>query len=59
MFYFHSTSREDLMSVWNHWVEKKTQFEKLNKVQGTGPVWIFMRFLLKFEFDILPNGEIS
>ena len=59
MFYFHSTSREDLMSVWNHWVEKKTQFEKLNKVQGTGPVWNFMRFLLKFDFDILPNGEIS
>ena len=59
MFYFHSTSREDLISVWNHWVEKKTHFEKLTKVQGTGPVWIFMRFLLKFEFDILPNGEIS
>ena len=59
MFYFHSTSREDLMSVWNHWVEKKTQTEKLHKVQGTGPVWNFMRFLLKFEFDILPDGEIS
>ena len=59
MYYFHSTSREDLLSVWNHWVHRKMQFDKLNKVLGTGPVWIFMRFLLKFEFDILPNGEIS
>ena len=59
MYYLHSTSREDLLSVWNHWVNRKTQFDKLNKVLGTGPVWIFMRFLLRFDFDILPNGEIS
>ena len=59
MFYFHSTSREDLLSVWNHWVERKSQLDKLNKVPGTGPVWIFLRFLIKFEFDVLPNGEIS
>ena len=59
MFYFHSTSREDLISVWNHWVERKSQLDKLSKVRGTGPVWIFLRFLIKFEFDVLPDGEIA
>ena len=59
MYYFNSTSKDDLLAVWNHWVNRKMQSDKLNKVLGTGPVWIFMRFLLKFEFDILPNGEVS
>ena len=59
MYYFNATSKEDLLAVWNHWVNRKMQSDKLNKVLGTGPVWTFMRFLLKFEFDILPNGEVS
>ena len=59
MYYFNSTSQEDLLSVWNHWVNRRMQFDNLNKVLGTGPVWIFMQFLLKFEFDILPNCKIT
>ena len=59
VYYFNSTSKQDLLSVWNHWVTRQVSTDKFHKVSGTGPVWIFMRFLLKFDFSILPDGEIS
>ena len=57
MFYFHSTSRDDLLSVWNHWVKKKTQTEKLHKVQGQALFGFLCAFFLNLKFDILPDAR--